>query len=90
MIGEFLADLVVDNRLVIELKVSRAIANEHIAQILGYLRSSRIEHGLLMNFGAPKFEIRKYALSQPPDSGLNAMLAGLLVSLFATFAIFRG
>jgi hypothetical protein len=29
-----------------------------------YLRSSRIEHGLLINFAAPKFEIRKYALSQ--------------------------
>ena len=90
VIGEFLADLVVDNRLVIELKASRAIADEHIAQILGYLRSSRIEHGLLMNFGAPKFEIRKYALSRPPDSGVSVMLTGLLVSFFAIFSTSSG
>jgi hypothetical protein len=38
-------------------------ANEHIAQLLGYLRACRIEHGLLVNFGAPKLEIRKFALS---------------------------
>jgi hypothetical protein len=33
-------------------------------QILGHLRVSRVEHGLLMNFGAPKFAIKKYALSR--------------------------
>src|SRR5438445_4117704 len=54
IIGEYLADLIVDNRLIVELKAIRALADEHIAQILGYLRSARIEHGLLMNFGAPK------------------------------------
>jgi hypothetical protein len=35
-----------------------------VAQILGCLRSSRVEHGLLINFGAPKFEMKKYALSR--------------------------
>ena len=65
VIGEYLADLYVDNRLIIELKAAKALADEHTAQVLGYLRAARIEHGLLMNFGAPKFEIRKYALSHP-------------------------
>ena len=40
---------------------SQRLADEHAAQILGYLRLSRVEHGLLTNFGAPKFEINKYA-----------------------------
>jgi len=45
------------------LKAVRAIADEHVAQLLGYLRCSRMEHGLLVNFGAPRFYIKKYILS---------------------------
>jgi GxxExxY protein len=47
------------------LKACRALVDEHVAQLLGYLRASRMEHGLLINFGASKLEIRKYALSDP-------------------------
>lgn len=65
LLGTFAADLFVDNRLVIELKACRAIADEHVAQLLGYLRAARIEHGLLINFGAPKLEIRKFVFSDP-------------------------
>jgi GxxExxY protein len=64
VLGEFSADLFVEQRLVVELKACRALAEEHVAQLLGYLRASRIEHGLLINFGSPKLEIRKYALSE--------------------------
>src|SRR5262245_17236552 len=64
VIGAYNADLLVDNRLIVEIKAARALADEHVAQLLGYLRSSRIEHGLLMNFGASRFQIRKYILSQ--------------------------
>ena len=63
LLGEYFADLFVENRLMIELKAVRMLADEHTAQILGYLRSSGIEHGLLINFGASKMEIRKYALT---------------------------
>jgi GxxExxY protein len=63
LLGEFFADLFVEQRLLIELKACRALADEHVAQLLGYLRASHMEHGLLINFGAPKLEIRKYALS---------------------------
>ena len=64
LIGDYSADLFIDGRLIVELKAAKALADEHVAQLLGYLRSSRIEHGLLMNFGASKFEIRKYVLTQ--------------------------
>ena len=67
-IGSYHADLFVDQRLIVELKAAKSLADEHEAQMLGYLRAARIEHGLLMNFGAPKFQIRKYALSQPQET----------------------
>ena len=63
-IGDYYADLFVDGRLIVEIKAAKAIANEHIAQLLGYLKSSRIETGLLINFGAPKLYIKKFLLTQ--------------------------
>ncbi|MBM3861234.1 MAG: GxxExxY protein [Verrucomicrobia bacterium] len=63
VIGEYFADLVVENRLIVELKACKSLAEEHVAQVLGYLRSARIEHGLLINFGSYKFQMKKYALS---------------------------
>ena len=62
-LGDFYADLFVENQLVVEMKAVRALAEEHVAQLLGYVRASRIEHGLLMNFGTPKFYIKKYILN---------------------------
>ena len=79
-----------DNRLIIELKAAKALADEHVAQILGYLRSSRVEHGLLINFGAPKFEIKKYVLSRIGESSRPGSLIGGILSLFASLAPFRG
>lgn len=63
IIGDYLADLFVEDRLIIELKAVKGIADEHVAQILGYLKSSRTEHGLLINFGSYRFHIKKYALT---------------------------
>ncbi len=62
-LGDFYDDPFVGGKLIVELKACNAIANEHIAQLLGYLRASRIEHGLLINFGAPKLQIKKYVLN---------------------------
>lgn len=63
LIGDYLADLMVENVLIVELKTAKALAPEHDAQVLGYLKSARLEHGLLINFGAPRFEIRKFVWS---------------------------
>jgi GxxExxY protein len=63
-LGDYFADLFVDGRLIIEIKACKALADEHIAQLLGYLRASGVEHGLLINFGGGKFEIRKFILSR--------------------------
>jgi len=62
-LGDYFADLVVADELIVELKACKALADEHTAQLLGYLRGSRVQHGLLINFGGSKLEIRKFALS---------------------------
>jgi GxxExxY protein len=82
LIGDYNAELFVDGRLIMELKAAKALADEHVAQVLGYLRASRIEHGLLINFGAPKFEIKKHALSQPGQGGGPGEVASALLSAF--------
>ena len=64
VIGEYFADLIVDGRLIVELKACRTLAPEHTAQILGYLKSARIADGMLINFGSFAFQIRKYALHE--------------------------
>jgi GxxExxY protein len=64
LLGHLSADLFVANKLVIEVKACRTLVDEHTAQLLGYLRASRIEHGLLVNFGGQKFQIKKYILSK--------------------------
>lgn len=68
LLGDLDVDLLVVGELVIELKAVKTILNEHVAQLLGYLRASRKEHGLLINFGAPVLQIKKYALSKDLDS----------------------
>jgi GxxExxY protein len=90
IVGEYLADLIIENQLIIELKACRTLADEHIAQLLGYLKSSKHEHGLLINFGSSKFQIKKYALSKSHEQRPKSNLARLLLSVLASFAFFRG
>jgi GxxExxY protein len=63
VLGEYFADLFVESKLIVELKACKALAPEHTAQLLGYLRACYIEHGLLINFGTSKLQIKKYVLS---------------------------
>ena len=60
LLGDFFADIFAENQLIVEIKACKTLTPEHTAQILGYLRATNIEHGLLINFGAPKFQIKKY------------------------------
>ncbi len=63
VLGDLEADLLVEGQLFIEVKAAKAENDAFTAQLLGYLRASRLEHGLLINFGAPKFFIKKYVLA---------------------------
>ncbi|MGB0582048.1 MAG: GxxExxY protein [Limisphaerales bacterium] len=55
-IGEYYADPLVEDELIIELKTAKTLAPEHQAQIIEHLKSAKLEHGLLINFGSYKFQ----------------------------------
>jgi GxxExxY protein len=65
LLGDYAADLFIEHSLIVEIKAVRTYSDEHVAQILGYLRASRTEHGLLINFGAAKYQIKKYIWTTP-------------------------
>lgn len=50
-VGDYFADIIVENKIIIELKVAETIVDEHEAQLVNYLRATEIEVGLLLNFG---------------------------------------
>lgn len=57
IIGDFKTDLIVNKKVIIELKAARAIDPAHEAQLINYLRATNIEVGLLLNFGnKPEFK----------------------------------
>lgn len=56
-VGDYFADLVVDDKVIIELKASEALCKEHEFQLINYLKATDIEVGLLLNFGKkPEFK----------------------------------
>ncbi|MBI5691876.1 MAG: GxxExxY protein [Verrucomicrobia bacterium] len=68
-LGAFTADLVIEEMLLLELKATRAVVPEHIAQLLGYLRAANLEHGALLNFGTLPFYIKMYGMSRSLRQG---------------------
>ena len=62
--GEFYADIFVEGKVIVELKAVKAIAPEHQAQIINYLNATGIEVGLLINFGNPKLEYKRFTRSK--------------------------
>lgn len=59
---QFVADFVCFDRIILELKAVRAIAPEHRAQVINYLRATGMKLGLLVNFGTtPKLQIERFA-----------------------------
>ena len=62
LVGEYVADIVVGNRLLIELKCCNGFAAEHVAQCLNYLKATGLPLALLLNFQNPKVEIKRIVL----------------------------
>ena len=61
-VGVYYADLVVDDRVVVEVKSVNDLGDVHRAQILNYLRVSGIKVGLLLNFARPKLKFERFVL----------------------------
>jgi GxxExxY protein len=58
-VGHFIADLFVEDRVIVELKAVSALAPEHSTQTINYLKATGIEVGLLVNFGHPRLEYKR-------------------------------
>ena len=58
-VGEYFADILVEDVLIVELKCTEALANEHLAQCLNYLRATGLHLLLLFNFQSPKIEWKR-------------------------------
>lgn len=63
IIGAYYADLVVENRLIVELKCVEKIVGQHIAQCINYLRACDMQVALLLNFQHPGVELKKVVLN---------------------------
>lgn len=59
VVGDYVADLIVESRILVELKAAKALDNNHFAQTLNYLRATGIRTGLLLNFGSPRVEVKR-------------------------------
>ena len=58
-VGEFYVDILLEDKVIIELKAVRALAPEHQAQVINYLKATGIDVGLLINFGNPRLEYKR-------------------------------
>ncbi len=62
IVGEYVADIVVDNKIIIELKAIENLNKIHFAQVKNYLKVTKFRLGLLVNFGKPVLEFRRVIL----------------------------
>jgi GxxExxY protein len=58
-VGEFVADILVDDTVLVELKAVKTLVPEHQAQVINYLKASGLNVGLLVNFGQPKPQFKR-------------------------------
>src|SRR6185295_3660795 len=58
-VGDYLADLIVESAVVIEVKCVEGLAPEHVAQCINYLKASGMKRGLLLNFQKPRLEWKR-------------------------------
>ena len=71
LVGDYVADVVVDNAVLVEIKATEEHSPVYVAQVLNYLRASELPVGLLLNFGRPKLFYRRLTLrnaSVDPDT----------------------
>ncbi|SHG60699.1 GxxExxY protein [Flavobacterium defluvii] len=68
LVGEYYADIVIDDVIILELKACEYLLSSHIAQLMNYLKSTKMEVGLLLNFGeSPEFKRLIYTNNRKPN-----------------------
>jgi len=71
IIGEYYADLLVDNKVIVEIKAAKSLTEEHEAQLLNYLKATNIEVGLLLNVG-PEPKVKRKAFDNLRKNNLSS------------------
>ena len=61
-VGEYFADIVVEDRIILEIKAVESLQKVHEAQLLNYLKATEYKMGLLVNFAHPKAEIKRFVV----------------------------
>jgi GxxExxY protein len=69
VVGEYFADLLVEGKVIVEVKAARRLGDGHEAQLLNYLKATPYEVGLLLNFG-PKPEVKRKIYDNPRKGSL--------------------
>ena len=69
-IGEYFADILVDNKVIVEVKAVKNLAPEHEAQLLNYLKATDVEVGLLLNFG-PQPQVKRRSFENERKRGIK-------------------
>jgi GxxExxY protein len=70
VMGDYFADMVVNDSVIVELKAAETIAEEHEAQLLNYLKATDMDVGLLLNFG-PKPQVRRKVFETARGIGIE-------------------
>jgi GxxExxY protein len=61
VVGEYVADVMVNDSVLVELKAVKALDSTHVAQCLNYIKATRLPVCLLLNFGSPRIEVKRIA-----------------------------
>jgi GxxExxY protein len=61
-VGDYYADILVDNKIILEIKTVDKIVDAHRAQVLNYLRATEIKLAMILNFGKRSFEYERFVI----------------------------
>jgi len=75
VVGDYFADLCIEENLIIEIKAVQVLVKEHEAQLVNYLTATGVNNGLLINFGPSVQVKRKFREYKPKTPLLNAILS---------------
>ncbi len=80
LVGEFYADILVENKVLLELKAVGGLSKEHFAQIINYLKATKIGVGMIVNFGTAKIEYRRFdnRFLQSENNERSSLMSNLL------------
>ena len=67
-VGDFVADMVVEDRIILELKATQSLVQAHEVQVVNYLTATGLEIGLLLNFGSDRLEFKRKTRTYRPRS----------------------